>query len=82
MSEFSVKSAIFGRPGPELGAAASTALARIGSEMAELLMKSAIVKSGPMPTRELPHYWMPEQVRQILATMPAGQPWLFARLTG
>ena len=43
-------------------------------------MKSAIVKSGPMPTRELPHYWMPEQVRQILATMPAGQPWLFALL--
>ena len=33
-----------------------------------------------MPTRELPHYWMPEQVRQILATMPAGQPWLFALL--
>ena len=37
-------------------------------------MKSAIVKSGPMPVRELPHYWMPEQVQQILATMPAGQP--------
>ena len=35
-----------------------------------------------MPTRELPHYWTPEQVRQILAVMPAGQPWLFARLTG
>ena len=44
-------------------------------KMAEFGMKSAIVKSGPMPTRELPHYWMPEQVRQILATMPAGQPW-------
>ena len=35
-----------------------------------------------MPTRELPHYWTPEQVRQILAAMPAGQPWLIARLTG
>ena len=35
-----------------------------------------------MPTRELPHYGTPEQVRQILAAMPAGQPWLFARLTG
>ena len=33
-----------------------------------------------MPTRELPHYWTPEQVRQILATMPAGRPWLFALL--
>ena len=33
-----------------------------------------------MPTRELPHYWTPEQVRQILAAMPAGQPWLFALL--
>ena len=32
--------------------------------------------------RELPRYWTPEQVRQILAAMPAGQPWLFARLTG
>ena len=36
-------------------------------------MKSAIVKSGPMPVRDLPHYWTPEQVRQILAVMPAGQ---------
>ena len=33
-----------------------------------------------MPTRELPHYWTPEQVRQILAAMPAGRPWLFALL--
>ena len=32
-----------------------------------------------MPIRELPHYWTPEQ---ILAVMPAGKPWLFARLTG
>ena len=32
--------------------------------------------------RELPRYRTPEQVRQILASMPAGQPWLFARLTG
>ena len=37
-------------------------------------MKSAIVKSGPMPTRDLPHYWTPEQVQQILAVMPAGKP--------
>ena len=35
-----------------------------------------------MPTRELPHYWTPEQVQQILAVMPAGKPWLFAMLTG
>ena len=35
-----------------------------------------------MPTCELPHYWAPEQVRQILVAMPAGQPWLLARLTG
>ena len=33
-----------------------------------------------MPARELPHYWTPKQVRQILAAMPAGQPWLFALL--
>ena len=82
MADFSVKSAIFGRPGPELGAAASTALARIGSEMAELLMNSATVELGRMPTSELPYYSTPEQVRQILAAMPTGQPWLFARLTG
>ena len=35
-----------------------------------------------MPTFELPHYWTPEQVQQILAVMPAGQPWLLALLTG
>ena len=35
-----------------------------------------------MPARELPHYGTPEQVRHILAAMPASQPWLFARLTG
>ena len=33
-----------------------------------------------MPTRGLPHYWTPEQVRQILAITPAGRPWLFALL--
>ena len=33
-----------------------------------------------MPARELPDYWTPKQVRQILAAMPAGQPWLFALL--
>ena len=33
-----------------------------------------------MPTRELPHYWTPEPVRQILAAMSAGQPWLFTLL--
>ena len=33
-----------------------------------------------MPARELPHYWTPEQVRQILVALPAGQPWLFALL--
>ena len=43
-------------------------------------MKSAIVESGPMTTRDLPHYSTPEQVRQILAAMPASQPWLFALL--
>ena len=25
-----------------------------------------------MTTRQLPHYWTPDQVRQILAAMPAG----------
>ena len=39
-----------------------------------------MVGLGRMPTRELPHYWTPEQVRQILAAMPAGRPWLFALL--
>ena len=29
-----------------------------------------------MPTRELPHYWTPEQVRQILAVIPAVRPWV------
>ena len=27
-----------------------------------------------MPTRELPHYWTPEQVRQIVAAMPTASP--------
>ena len=45
-------------------------------------MKFATVESGPMTIRELPHYWTLEQVQQILAALPAGQPWLFARLTG
>ena len=35
-----------------------------------------------MPTRWLPHYWTLEQVWQILVAMLAGQPWLFALLTG
>ena len=39
-----------------------------------------MVGLGRMPTRELPHYWTPVQVRQILAAMPAGRPWLFALL--
>ena len=33
-----------------------------------------------MATRGLPHYWTPDQVKMILDTMPAGQPWLFALL--
>ena len=37
---------------------------------------------GGKPSCELPDYWTPEQVRRILAAMPAGQPWLFALLTG
>ena len=45
-------------------------------------MNSATVELGRKPSRELPHYWTPEQARQVLAAMPAGQPWLFARLTG
>ena len=52
------------------------------SRMAELPMNSATVELGRMPTSELPYYSTPEQVRQILAAMPTGQPWLFARLTG
>ena len=31
-----------------------------------------------MTTRQLPHYWTPDQVARLLATMPASQPWLFA----
>ena len=45
-------------------------------------MNSAIVESGrtvnPMTTRQLPHYWTPDQVARLLAAMPASQPWLFA----
>ena len=38
-------------------------------------MNSAIVESGGrMPARALPHYCTPEQVRQILAAIPAGRP--------
>ena len=33
-----------------------------------------------MATRGLPIYWTPDQVKMILDTMPAGQPWLFALL--
>ena len=33
-----------------------------------------------MAMRGLPHYWTPDQVKIILDTMPAGQPWLFALL--
>ena len=44
-------------------------------------MKSTIVELGRMPTRELPRYWRPEQLWQILAAMPASQPWLLALLT-
>ena len=39
-------------------------------------------QDGLRAARELPRYWRPEQVRQILAAMPAGQPWLIALLTG
>ena len=43
-------------------------------------MNSASVESEAYATRGLPHYWTPEQVRQILAITPAGRPWLFALL--
>ena len=33
-----------------------------------------------MPTRGLPHYWTPDQVKMVLDSMPAGQPWLFGLL--
>ena len=39
-------------------------------------------QDGLRAARELPHYWTPEQIRQILAVMPAGKPWLLALLTG
>ena len=67
---------------PELGAAVSTALGRVGGKMAEFISNSAIVELGRKPSRELPRYWTPERVRQFLATMPAGQPGLFVLLTG
>ena len=35
---------------------------------------------NPMTTRQLPHYWTPDQVARLLGAMPAGQPWLFALL--
>ena len=42
------------------------------------------VESGwtvnPMTTRQLPHYWMPDQVMRLLAGGHGGQPWLFALL--
>ena len=38
------------------------------------------IGGGRMPARALPHYCTPEQVRQILAAIPAGRPWLFALL--
>ena len=31
-----------------------------------------------MPAKQLPHYWTPEQVRQLLDAMPPGQPWPLA----
>ena len=48
-------------------------------------MKSATVELGAYAPRKLPHCWTPEQIRYIPAAMPAmpaGQPGLFAALTG
>ena len=45
-------------------------------------MKSATVELGAYAPRKLPHCWTPEQIRYIPAAMPAGQPGLFAVLTG
>ena len=33
-----------------------------------------------MTTRQLPHYWTPDQVDRLLGSTPAGQPWLFMLL--
>ena len=33
-----------------------------------------------MPAQQLPHYWTPEQVRQLLDAMPPGKPWLLTLL--
>ena len=41
------------------------------STMADLLMKSATVELGAYAPRKLPYCWTPEQVRQILAALPA-----------
>ena len=41
-----------------------------------------VKQDGLRAARELPRYWTPEQVRQILVVLPAVQPGLFARLTG
>ena len=46
----------------------------MNDQMAELLMKSAAVELGAYAPRKLPYCWTPEQVRRILAAMPAGQP--------
>ena len=45
-------------------------------------MKSATVELGAYARPRAAHYWTPEQIRQILAVMPAGKPWLLALLTG
>ena len=46
----------------------------MNDQMAELLMKSAAVELGAYAPRKLPYCWTPEQVRRILAAMPAGRP--------
>ena len=59
MADFTSKSAIFRAPERKSSATASRAPIRIASKMAELLMNSATVELGRMPTRELPRYWTP-----------------------
>ena len=82
MADFIPNSAILGTPGRSWARLQPPRWRLTSGKMAELLMNSAIVESGPMPTRDLPHYWTPEQAQQILAAMPVAQPWLFPRLTG
>ena len=82
MAGFTLKSAICRALCRSLGAAVSTERALTGREMAELLMKSAIVELGAYAHPRAAPLLDAGAGPAILAVMPAGQPWLLALLTG